>query len=97
MDECHAVLSSLLSTFRFLIGERTDPAALYEIADRIEYLPTLLDGSPEGYREYAEGVAAVADLHPLFRSAAVKAAAVAARFDGAPHTKWVDAVPAPAA
>ena len=65
----HRVLNLILVKVRWLVGEETNYKLLYDILDRIEILPTLLE-EPARVQEFVEHVEALAEKYPAFQLAA---------------------------
>lgn len=77
LARAHRALQLVLVQLRWLVGERLDQTKLYDILDRIEILPALLQESGR-LGEFAQHVEDLASRYPEFEVAAEEAKLVSA-------------------
>ncbi|MBL8866940.1 MAG: hypothetical protein JNK93_15390 [Planctomycetia bacterium] len=68
------LLQDALANARFLVGEGADPKLIYDILDRIEFLPSLIaSAGREESQLFYETIIGLADANPTFNATAEKA------------------------
>ncbi len=68
------LLQDALANARFLVGEGADSKLVYDILDRIEFLPSIIaSAGRDDAQLFSETLIGLADADPIFNSTAEKA------------------------